>query len=45
MVPMMHSFEHTERTYQLMQHGAAAIHGYRSIIGSEAAVMAARYGR
>lgn len=44
-IPMMHSYEHTERTYQLMQHGLTAIQGYRSLIGSEAAVMAARYGR
>lgn len=44
-VPMMHSYEHTERTYHLMQQGISAIQGYRSIIGSEASVMAARYGR
>lgn len=44
-VPMMHSFEHTERTYHAMQQGLSAIQGYRSVIGSEAAVMAARYGR
>jgi hypothetical protein len=44
-IPMMHSYEHTERSYQAMQHGMSAIHGYRSVIGSEAAVMASRYGR
>lgn len=44
-VPMMHSFEHTERSFQMMQQGIQAIHGYRSIIGAEAAVMASRYGR
>lgn len=44
-VPMMHSYEHTERSFQMMQQGIQAIHGYRSIIGAEAAVMASRYGR
>jgi len=44
-VPMMHSFEHTERSFQAMQQGLSAIHGYRTMIGQEAAVMAARYAR
>lgn len=44
-VPMMHSYEHTDRTYHLMQQGISAIQGYRSVIGSEASVMASRYGR
>jgi hypothetical protein len=44
-IPMMHSYEHTERSFQMMQQGIQAIHGYRSIIGSEAAVMASRYAR
>ncbi len=44
-IPFMHSFEHTERSFQAMQQGIQAIHGFRSLIGAEAAVMAARYAR
>lgn len=44
-IPMMHSYEHTERSFQAMQEGLRAIHGYRSVIGAEAAIMASRYGR
>lgn len=44
-IPFMHSFEHSERTFQAMHASLQRIQGHSSILGMEASLMAARYAR